>query len=205
MPCAGHPCLPRSFKVPCAPPSSLPQTTGPSPAARFSSSTSSSQPSRSSEVCWCDGGDLPTEEAKVLDKVGQAIKCNSACAGASHDLLIPVSRTSTETTEYSGSVLLWRRQGVPPNRARQAQPRPGNRRGVKPLRRCQRCPMCAVQNLQQDLTRAIRSFKADLGKIIRTGTDTQPRDLESHRASASIMAQLESVLHSCVNDDSDER
>ena len=43
---------------------------------------------------------------------------------------------------------------------------------------------------------AIRSFKADLGKIVRTGIDTQPRDLEPHRASASIMAQLESVFSS---------
>ena len=51
------------------------------------------------EACWCDGVDLPTKEATVLDEVGRAIKCNSACAGAHHDLLIPVRRTGTGT-EY---------------------------------------------------------------------------------------------------------
>ncbi|CAE7831638.1 unnamed protein product [Symbiodinium sp. CCMP2592] len=51
------------------------------------------------EVCWCDGVDLPTKEATVLDKVGRAIKCNSACASAHHDLLIPVRRRDTGT-EY---------------------------------------------------------------------------------------------------------
>ena len=31
---------------------------------------------KSFEVCWCDGVDLPTKAATVLNKVGRAIKCN---------------------------------------------------------------------------------------------------------------------------------
>ena len=55
---------------------------------------------KSFEVCWCDGVDLPTKATTVLDKVGRAIKCNSACAGVHHDLQIPVRRKNTKTAEY---------------------------------------------------------------------------------------------------------
>ena len=52
------------------------------------------------EVCWCGGVEYPRQEATVLDQVGFAIKSNSACPGAHHDLLIPVRRRGTEHLEY---------------------------------------------------------------------------------------------------------
>ena len=52
------------------------------------------------EVCWCEGVEYPTQEAAVLDQVGSALKANTACPSAHHDLLIPVRRIGTEQAEY---------------------------------------------------------------------------------------------------------
>ena len=52
------------------------------------------------EVCWCDGVEYATTEATVSDQVGYAIKANTDCTGAHHDLLIPVRRIPTQQAGY---------------------------------------------------------------------------------------------------------
>ena len=123
---------------------------------------------KSFEVCWCDGVDLPTKATTVLDKVGRAIKCNSACAGVHHDLQIPVRRKNTKTAEYIAAQCCYGNvKGARPiaqDTPSQGQESTGGQNRSGHTQR-------AAPNVQQGQS-GLSDFKADLGKLVRTSTDT---------------------------------